>query len=247
MEETLRRLEEEHKKAEAEAHAAEGEAAEAKASWSEARRHHETLQKKHRAMEARIRHLQSELAQQQALSAEHRQGMATACLLLAHEEEIKAAVKEADSQTAGLDSVARMHMGYYDMVQQKCLATSSLSQQVLKARARVMSLKTHLKSFKHSPCMVEPLMLQIQHLKEAVQSLRQQAQSPDESFQSLREETEAAQQDVRAYRRRNKDYMEKLKAQLGCLSARNARMNLDLSGVEKEVCKIRDRIEGKNM
>lgn len=172
--ETLRRLEEEHKKAEAEAHAAEGEAAEAKASWSEARRHHETLQKKHRAMEARIRHLQSELAQQQALSAEHRQGMATACLLLADEEEIKAAVKEADSQTAGLDSVARMHMGYYDMVQQKCLATSSLSQQVLKARARVMSLKTHLKSFKHSPCMVEPLMLQIQHLKEAVQSLRQQ-------------------------------------------------------------------------
>lgn len=74
-----------------------------------------------------------------------------------------------------------------------------------------------------------------------------QAQSPDESFQSLREETEAAQQDVRAYQRRNKDYMEKLKAQLGCLSARNARMNLDLSGVEKEVCKIRDRIEGKNM
>lgn len=100
--------------------------------------------------------------------------IASASVRLAEEEAAKAIGGDADSTTASLDSVARMRMASYEMVQQECLAKDRLHQQVMQARARVTSLRSRLEAFRHSPGSMEPLKSQIRRLKEAVLSLRQQ-------------------------------------------------------------------------
>ncbi|XP_047492340.1 polyamine-modulated factor 1-binding protein 1-like [Penaeus chinensis] len=242
MEDTLRRLEQEHRRAGADVQAAEGERAEARAALAEAKRALQSLQKRHSDEEARGRALQHELLQQHSSSERRRQMIASVSGSLAEEEAVRAAGADADSTTTSLDSVARMRMASYEMVQQKCLAKDRLHQQVLQARARVTALKSRLQAFRHSPGSVEPLKSQIRYLEEAVLSLRQQVSNPDDALQSLREQTKAAQQDVRAYRRRNEDHIAELKTALECAHAHNSRLNLELSRLEREVCRLRDRL-----
>lgn len=134
----------------------------------------QSLQKQHSDEEARGRALQHELLQQHCSSERHRQMIASASVRLAEEEAAKAIGGDADSTTASLDSVARMRMASYEMVQQECLAKDRLHQQVMQARARVTSLRSRLEAFRHSPGSMEPLKSQIRRLKEAVLSLRQQ-------------------------------------------------------------------------
>ncbi|XP_063610021.1 plectin-like [Penaeus indicus] len=240
--ETLRRLEQEHRKAAADVQAAEGERAEAQAALAEAKRALQSLQKRHSDEEARGRALQHELLQQQSSSERRRQTIAGVSASLAEEEAVRAAGGDADATAASLDSVARMRMASYEMVQQECLAKDRLHQQVMQARARVASLKSRLQAFRHSPGSVEPLRSQIRHLEEAVLALRRQVSNPDDALQALREQTKAAQQDVRSYRRRNEDHIAELKTALECAHAHNSRLNLELSRLEREVCRMRDRL-----
>ncbi|XP_069959486.1 tropomyosin Pen a 1.0102-like [Cherax quadricarinatus] len=165
--------------------------------------------------------------------------------LLAELQHDKALVTEDKAKVAAVVKVAQRRMRAWQVIQQTQRDNSPEKQQLILAQQRVASLKVRRDSLIHLPGTLANLRIQIDSLVRLKAELEMEANTRQEVFKELRNEVHRAHQDVKVYQQRKEDYVRRLQSDLEQVCARNARLASELSQIEAEVIKMKDKLEAR--
>ncbi|XP_045583035.1 tropomyosin-1 [Procambarus clarkii] len=244
MQDSVMKLRLEAQKVDEQLTAAEAKAAQSTKQLQEANKRYNHLLEEQDLIESRTRSTRNNLRKCHESFLIERERINNANTRLAELQHKKTIVKDDIARLEVVAKVVERRMNAWEeILKTRRMRNTPEEEQVIQARQSVASLREHRDSLKGMVGKLPRLRDQVDSLTQRKDHLEKRASMQHESLKEVQDELHRANQDVRVYQRRDNDHVRRLQNDRDQVSARNARLAMELSQMEENVTKIRDRLE----